>query len=199
MSDNDYFVHESACVDTPCEIGSGTRIWHFSHVMPGVRIGQGCNLGQNVYVDADVQIGNRCRIQNNVSVYKGVVLEDGVFCGPSAVFTNVIDPRAFIERKDEFKPTQVGRGATLGANCTILCGCTIGAFAMIGAGAVITSDVPDFALVVGIPARQRGWICACGVGLPDAPGEKAVLECEACQRQYRLEAGQLTSLTEIEI
>ena len=167
--------------------------------MPGVRIGQGCNLGQNVYVDADVQIGNRCRIQNNVSVYKGVVLEDGVFCGPSAVFTNVINPRAFIERKDEFKPTQVGRGATLGANCTILCGCTIGAFAMIGAGAVITSDVPDFALVVGIPARQRGWICACGVGLPDAPGEKAELQCEACQRQYRLEAGQLTSLTEIEI
>ena len=199
MSESEYFVHKSACVDTPCEIGRDSRIWHFSHVMSGVRIGHSCILGQNVYVDADVQIGNRCKIQNNVSVYKGVILEDGVFCGPSAVFTNVINPRAFIERKDEFKPTRVGRGATLGANCTIVCGCTIGAFSMIGAGAVITSDVPDFALVVGVPARQRGWICACGIGLPDASGEEAELQCPACQRQYRRAAGRLTALAEIEI
>ena len=197
MSDSDYFVHESACVDAPCEIGNGTRIWHFSHVMSGVRIGHDCNLGQNVYIDADVQIGNRCKIQNNVSVYKGVVLEDGVFCGPSAVFTNVINPRGFIERKDEFKPTRVGRGATLGANCTVLCGTTIGAFAMIGAGAVITHDVADFALVYGVPARQRGWICACGVGLPEAVSE--ALQCTACQREYHLDGDQLQALAEIEI
>ena len=192
MSDSDHFVHESACVDAPCEIGAGTRIWHFSHVMSGARIGRDCILGQNVYVDADVHIGNRCKIQNNVSVYKGVTLEDGVFCGPSAVFTNVINPRAFIERKDEFRPTRVGRGATLGANCTILCGSAIGAYALIGAGAVITGDIPDYALVYGVPARQRGWICACGVGLPEAEGKAR--RCGACDREYCLEGDRLRLL-----
>ena len=158
MVEKAYFVHPTAVVDEGAQIGGGTRIWHFSHIMPTARIGEGCNLGQNVFVDNNTVIGNRVKIQNNVSVYNGVVLEDYVFCGPSMVFTNVINPRSEIERKREFKQTLVRRGATIGANATILCGVTIGRYALIGAGAVVTSDVPDYALMVGVPARQVGWV-----------------------------------------
>jgi len=163
------FVHKTASIDEPSHLGEGTKIWHYSHIMAGARIGTGCNIGQNVYIDADVVIGNGCKIQNNVSVYKGVTLEDGVFCGPSMVFTNVINPRAFIERKHEFRPILVQQGATLGANCTIVCGVTIGRYALIGAGAVVTRDVPDYGLVYGVPGRQAGWVSK----------EGTVLESEA--------------------
>ena len=152
------FVHPTAVVDSPVEIGAGTKIWHFGHVLAGSRIGANCILGQNVMVGPDVTIGDGCKVQNNVSVYKGVTLEDDVFCGPSMVFTNVLTPRAFIERKDEFLETRVCRGATIGANAVVLCGVTIGRYAMVGAGAVVTRDVPNHALVVGNPARQCGWV-----------------------------------------
>ena len=166
-----YFVHPTAVVDEGAQIGAGTRIWHFSHIMPTARIGRGCNLGQNVFVDNNAIIGNGVKIQNNVSVYNGVILEDYVFCGPSMVFTNVINPRSEIERKSEFKTTLVRRGATIGANATIVCGVTIGRYALIGAGAVVTSDVPDYALMVGVPARQVGWISRHGHRLVDRDGE----------------------------
>jgi UDP-2-acetamido-3-amino-2,3-dideoxy-glucuronate N-acetyltransferase len=158
MTKTNYFLHDTAIVDDGAEIGDGTKIWHFSHVLSGSRIGSGCVLGQNVVVGPAVSIGKGCKIQNNVSVYKGVTLEDDVFCGPSMVFTNVINPRAFIERKDEFRPTLVRRGATIGANATIVCGNTIGEYAMVGAGAVVTRDVPPHALVVGAPAKHLGWV-----------------------------------------
>ena len=159
------FVHESAYVDIPVSIGEGTKIWHFCHVLPGVEIGRCCVLGQNVMIGPDVTIGDRCKIQNNVSVYRGVTLKDGVFCGPSVVFTNVDNPRAEIERKQEFRPTLVMRGATIGANATIVCGHTLGAFCFIGAGAVVTSDVPAHALMVGVPARRVGWMSEAGARL----------------------------------
>jgi UDP-2-acetamido-3-amino-2,3-dideoxy-glucuronate N-acetyltransferase len=152
------FVHESAYVDQPATIGRGSKVWHFSHVLPNTTIGEDCVLGQNVVAGPDVRIGDRCKIQNNVSIYKGVELADGVFCGPSCVFTNVLTPRAEVERKSEFAPTYVGRGATIGANATIVCGHRIGAYAMIGAGAVVASDIADFALAVGVPARRIGWV-----------------------------------------
>ncbi|MEA1014475.1 acyltransferase [Sphingosinicella sp. LY1275] len=167
MSNADYFVHESAYVDAPSTIGAGTKIWHFSHVLANTHIGENCVLGQNVVAGPHVRIGNNCKIQNNVSIYKGVELGDGVFCGPSCVFTNVLTPRAEIERKDEFAPTPVGRGATIGANATIVCGHRIGAFAMVAAGAVVTKDVPDFALVAGVPARRIGWVSRSGDRLDD--------------------------------
>ncbi len=154
----DYFVHPTAVVDEGAQIGPGTRIWHFCHIMPTARIGANCNLGQNVFVDNNTLIGNGVKIQNNVSVYHGVILEDYVFCGPSMVFTNVINPRSEIPRRHEFQTTLVRRGATIGANATIVCGVTIGRYALIGAGAVVTKDVPDYALMVGVPARQVGWI-----------------------------------------
>jgi len=153
-----YFVHETSRVDDQVEIGDGTKIWHFSHVLSRSAIGAHCILGQNVSVGPDVRIGDGCKIQNNVSIYRGVHLDDEVFCGPSCVFTNVLTPRAFVERKDSFDDTRVGRGATIGANATIVCGVTIGPYSMIGAGAVITKDVPAYALVVGNPARQLGWV-----------------------------------------
>jgi UDP-2-acetamido-3-amino-2,3-dideoxy-glucuronate N-acetyltransferase len=153
-----YFKHESAFVDEGCRVGDGTKIWHFSHLMTGCRVGENCILGQNVFVGQDVMIGSNVKIQNNVSVYSGVMVEDDVFLGPSCVFTNVINPRSFVERKDEFRPTRVCRGASVGANATILCGVTVGEYAMIGAGAVVTHDVPPYALVVGNPARQTGWV-----------------------------------------
>ncbi len=175
-------LHESAYVDEPCEIGSGTRIWHFVHILPRTRIGRNCSLGQNVMAGPDVTIGDGCKIQNNVSIYQGVALEDGVFCGPSAVFTNVNNPRAGIERKDEFRPTLVKRGATIGANATIVCGHTIGQYAFIAAGAVVTADVPAFALMAGVPARRIGWVSHDGERLgPD-------LACPRSGRRYR-EAG----------
>ncbi|MGD8770205.1 MAG: Gfo/Idh/MocA family oxidoreductase [Desulfobacterales bacterium] len=176
----DGFVHESAYLDTGVEIGESTKIWHFSHILSGSRIGKNCNIGQNVVIGPDVIIGNGCKVQNNVSIYKGVTLEDYVFCGPSMVFTNVYNPRAEIPRMDEMRQTLVKRGVTIGANATIICGNTIGRYAFIGAGAVITTDVNDYALMVGNPARQIGWVCRCGERLPER------LECESCSRTYRM-------------
>jgi UDP-2-acetamido-3-amino-2,3-dideoxy-glucuronate N-acetyltransferase len=165
---NGVFVHESAYVDVPTEIGAGTKIWHFSHIFPNCVIGENCVIGQNVAIGPEVRIGNRCKVQNNVSLYKGVELEDGVFCGPSCVFTNVNNPRAEIERKSEFRRTLVKRGATIGANATIVCGRTLGAYCFIGAGAVVTDDVPDYALMAGVPAKRIGWISRAGIKLgPD--------------------------------
>jgi len=177
-----YFVHPTATVDPGCEIGEGTRIWHYTHIMSGAKIGKNCVLGQNVFVGKNVRIGDGCKIQNNVSVYEGVTLEDNVFCGPSVVFTNVINPRSEVNRKDEFKPTLVRKGATLGANCTIICGHTIGRYAFVGAGAVVTKDVPDYALVTGVPAKVVGWMCRCGVKLQfDGNGHA---NCQVCGRGY---------------
>jgi UDP-2-acetamido-3-amino-2,3-dideoxy-glucuronate N-acetyltransferase len=170
----DCFVHDTAVVDEPAEIGAGTKIWHFSHVLKNSRIGEKSNIGQNVVIGPDVTIGNQCKIQNNVSVYKGVTLEDGVFCGPSMVFTNIYNPRAEMSKMDQVRPTLVKHGATLGANCTIVCGATIGKYAFVGAGAVVTRDVPDHALVVGNPARQVGWMCVCGEKLSEDG------MCESC-------------------
>jgi len=156
------FVHESAYIDQDVAIGDGTKIWHFAHVLPNTQIGNGCVVGQNAMIGPDVRVGNGCKIQNNVALYKGVILEDDVFCGPSCVFTNVLNPRAHVQRKEEFKQTLVQRGATIGANATIVCGNTLGAYCMIGAGAVVTHDVPAHALMVGVPARRVGWVSAEG-------------------------------------
>ncbi|HEU20726.1 MAG TPA: oxidoreductase [Deltaproteobacteria bacterium] len=172
-------VHETAVVEERCEIGEGTRIWHFSHVLSGSRMGEKCTIGQNVVIGPDVTIGNNCKVQNNVSIYKGVTLEDGVFCGPSMVFTNVYNPRAEIRKMDESRPTLVKKGATIGANATIVCGNTLGSYSLIGAGAVVINDVPDHALMVGNPAVQKGWVCRCGERLND------VLQCMTCGKTYR--------------
>ncbi|MGO3841496.1 MAG: acyltransferase [Alcaligenes pakistanensis] len=157
-----YYKHESAIVDEGAQIGSGSRVWHFVHVCGGARIGSGVSLGQNVFVGNKVLIGDNCKVQNNVSVYDNVTLEEGVFCGPSMVFTNVYNPRSLIERKDQYRDTLVRTGATLGANCTIVCGVTIGKFAFVGAGAVVNTDVPDYALMLGVPARHKGWMSEFG-------------------------------------
>jgi len=178
------FVHESSYADDGCEIGAGTRIWHFSHVMSGARLGERCNIGQNVVISPQVVIGNNVKIQNNVSIYTGVVLEDDVFCGPSMVFTNVVNPRSHVSRKDEYRPTLVKRGASLGANCTVVCGHTVGAYAFVGAGAVITKDIPDYALVVGNPGRVVGWVCECGVKLAAGAAAPSSATCAACQSRY---------------
>jgi UDP-2-acetamido-3-amino-2,3-dideoxy-glucuronate N-acetyltransferase len=181
----DYFAHDTAVIDDGVSIGKGTKIWHFSHVLKGSKVGTTCNIGQNVVVGPDVTIGDTCKIQNNVSVYKGVTLEDGVFCGPSMVFTNIYNPRAEIRKMDQVRPTLVKQGATLGANATIVCGTTIGRYAFVGAGAVVNKNVPNHALVVGNPAKQIGWVCTCGERLSDD------LECLACQRRYEKSEGQL--------
>jgi UDP-2-acetamido-3-amino-2,3-dideoxy-glucuronate N-acetyltransferase len=173
-------IHESAYIDDPVTIGGGTTIWHFSHLLAGSMIGRNCSLGQNVMVGPNVRIGDGCKIQNNVSIYEGVILDDFVFCGPSCVFTNVIDPRAEIVRKAEFKPTLVKRGATIGANATIICGNSIGSYALVAAGAVVTKDVPDFALMAGVPARRIGWVSRAGRRLD------ATLACSATGARYRL-------------
>jgi UDP-2-acetamido-3-amino-2,3-dideoxy-glucuronate N-acetyltransferase len=178
-----YFVHESAIIDEEVEIGEGTNIWHFSHILRRSRIGKSCRIGQNVVVGPSVCVGDRVKIQNNVSVYEGVTLEDDVFCGPSVVFTNVYNPRSEIRRMDELRPTLVRRGATLGANCTIVCGVTIGEYAFVGAGAVVTRDVPDFALVVGNPARWTGWMCACGNRVEANRSDDSVI-CPVCRKRY---------------
>lgn len=162
MTSNPPFVHESAYVDEGAELGEGTKVWHFSHILPRTRIGRNVSIGQNVVAGPDVTVGDHCKIQNNVSLYKGVELERGVFCGPSCVFTNVLNPRAEIERKDEFRATPVRRGATIGANATIVCGHELGEYCMIGAGAVVTKDVPAYALMVGVPARRIGWVSRAG-------------------------------------
>jgi UDP-2-acetamido-3-amino-2,3-dideoxy-glucuronate N-acetyltransferase len=187
------FIHESSYVDAGCEIGAGSKIWHFSHVMSGCRIGERCNIGQNVVISPQVVIGNNVKIQNNVSIYTGVILEDDVFCGPSMVFTNVVNPRSHVSRKDEYRQTLVRRGASLGANCTVVCGHSIGRFAFIGAGAVVTKDVPDYALVVGNPGRITGWMCQCGVKLAAGAQPPAAARCQACGSQYRGGAGVLTA------
>jgi len=174
-------IHPSAVIDLGCEIGENTKIWHFTHVSEGAKIGAGCVLGQNVYVAPGVRIGNNVRIQNNVSLYEGVTLEDDVFCGPSMVFTNVINPRAHVSRKSEFRPTLVRRGATLGANSTVVCGHTIGRYAMVGAGAVVTKDVENHHLVVGVPARTIGYVCVCGVTAEFSYG---AARCPACSRVF---------------
>jgi len=181
-----YFAHQSAYVDEGCEIGEGTKIWHFSHVMTGATIGRHCNIGQNVVIAPDVVVGNNVKIQNNVSVYTGVVLEDDVFCGPSTVFTNVINPRSHISRKHEYRQTIVRRGATLGANSTIVCGHTVGRHAFVGAGAVVTRDVPDYALVLGNPARMAGWVCECSARLSAGRDGAARLVCRECGSAYEL-------------
>lgn len=187
-----YFLHETAVVDQPNQIGQGTKIWHFSHILENCQIGENCNVGQNVVIGPDVTIGMGCKIQNNISVYKGVTLEDQVFCGPSMVFTNVYNPRAHIPRMDEIRSTLLKTGASIGANATIVCGHTIGRYAFVGAGAVVTRDVPDHALVVGNPARQLGWMCACGSKLT------ADLRCDACGEQYIKEESGLKPLNEMQ-
>src|SRR5919197_220087 len=187
----DYFVHESSYVDAGARIGTGTKIWHFCHVMPGAVIGERCSLGQNVVVMPGTRIGNNVKIQNNVSIYEGVSLEDDVFCGPSCVFTNVLNPRSHVPRKHEYRPTLVKRGGSIGANATIECGVTQGEYAFIGAGAVVTSDVPAYALMVGVPARRVGWMCQCGVRLELRDGAGT---CAACGARYRDEGGALRQI-----
>ena len=181
--EKNYFVHESSYVDEGCTIGEGTKIWHFSHVMSGCTIGKRCNIGQNVVISPGVVLGEGVKIQNNVSVYTGVICEDGVFLGPSCVFTNVINPRAFIERKSEYRKTVVKKGASIGANATIVCGHDIGRYAFVGAGAVVTQNVPDYALVYGAPARIRGYVCQCGEKLHFEEGKAS---CTACGKKYEM-------------
>ncbi|MBA3854040.1 MAG: N-acetyltransferase [Gemmatimonas sp.] len=182
------FVHESSYVDAGAQIGAGTKIWHFCHIMPKAVIGRDCNIGQNVVVMNGVRVGDRVKIQNNVSLYEGVILEDDVFCGPSMVFTNVINPRSHVSRKDEYRPTLVKRGASIGANATVVCGATLGEYSFVGAGAVVTKDVPAYALVTGVPARRTGWVCACGSVLRGAGPN---LRCADCAAAYTEQAGLL--------
>lgn len=186
-----FYQHDTAIIDKGAQIGAGSRIWHFVHVCAGAQIGQGVSLGQNVFVGNKVTIGDNCKVQNNVSVYDNVHLEEGVFCGPSMVFTNVYNPRSLIERKDEYLDTTVKKGATLGANCTIVCGVTIGEYAFVGAGAVINKDVPDYALMVGVPAKQIGWMSEYGeqLNLPLTGNGEAV--CTASGKRYVLENNRL--------
>ena len=174
------FIHESSFVDDGATIGDGTRIWHFCHVLPGAVIGERCNLGQNVVVMNGVRLGNNVKVQNNVSIYEGVEIEDDVFCGPSMVFTNVMNPRSHVSRKNEYRKTLVRRGASIGANATVVCGATLGEYSFVGAGAVVTGDVQPYALVVGVPARRVGWMCQCGERLPDS----GVGTCAACGSSY---------------
>ena len=189
-----YWSHESAIIDDGATLGEGTKVWHFSHVCSGATIGEGCSLGQNVFIGNRVVIGSHCKIQNNVSVYDNVTLEDDVFCGPSMVFTNVYNPRAAIIRKEEYRNTLVHQGATLGANCTVVCGVTIGHYAFIGAGAVVNKDVPDYALMVGVPARQIGWMSEYGeqLDLPLNGQEEAI--CPYTKQRYRLNGNQLEQI-----
>lgn len=186
----DYFAHPTSTIDEPCQIGAGTKVWHYSHVMKDCVIGEKCNLGQNVLVSSGVRLGQNVKVQNNVSVYEGVTCEDHVFLGPSMVFTNVNTPRSEIVRRGEYQETRIKRGATIGANATIVCGNTIGEYALIGAGAVVTKDVRPYALVYGNPARQAGWACRCGVKL-DAVAGAPTIECSACRARYELQDGQL--------
>lgn len=177
-----YFVHESSYVDEGSVIGNGTKIWHFSHIMRDCVVGENCNIGQNVVISPGVKIGKGVKIQNNVSVYTGVICEDDVFLGPSCVFTNVINPRAFIERKEEYRKTIIKRGASIGANATIICGHDVGKYAFVGAGSVVTKNVPDYAMVYGIPAEIKGYVCKCGEQIEFNQNEKAV--CRACGKKY---------------
>lgn len=182
---NNYFAHQTAIIDNGALIGKGTRIWHFCHIMPGAQIGKNCVLGQNVFVGGKAKIGNRVKIQNNVSIYDDVSLEDDVFCGPSCVFTNVVNPRSFVERKSEYRQTHVKKGASIGANATILCGITIGEYAFIGAGAVVTKNINPFSLMVGVPAVQKGWVSKSGAVLDES------LVCPETGEKYRIINNQL--------
>lgn len=188
MAGKDYFVHKSSYIDEPCEIGRGTSIWHFSHVMKNSIIGENCNIGQNVVISPNVIIGNNVKIQNNVSVYTGIICEDDVFLGPSCVFTNVINPRSFIERKDEYKKTIIRKGASIGANATIVCGYNIGRYSFVGAGAVVTKNVPDYALVVGNPGRIVGYVCKCGNKLKQ---KNNIYTCSICNKEYEFSSESL--------
>ena len=184
MEEKNFFVHESSYIDEPCTIGKGTKIWHFSHIMQNCKIGENCNIGQNVVISPDVVLGNSVKVQNNVSVYTGVICEDDVFLGPSCVFTNVLNPRSLISRRNEYKKTIIGKGASIGANATIVCGHNIGKYAFIAAGAVVTKDVPDYALVMGNPARVKYYVCECS--------EKMIWQnnkftCPCCGKKYILE------------
>jgi UDP-2-acetamido-3-amino-2,3-dideoxy-glucuronate N-acetyltransferase len=187
-----YFAHPTAVIDEGCVIGKGTKIWHFSHIMQQCTIGENCNLGQNVVVSPGVVLGNNVKVQNNVSIYTGVTCDDDVFLGPSMVFTNVINPRSAVSRKDQYAKTHVGKGASIGANATIVCGNSIGEFAFIGAGAVVTKDVPDFALVIGNPARQSGWMSE--FGQPLKFDEHGIAVCSESKQEYKLEKNKVTRL-----
>ena len=189
MSEKKYFAHETAVIDEGAEIGAGTKIWHFSHVMPGSRIGENCNLGQNVVVSPGVVLGKNCKVQNNVSIYTGVVCEEDVFLGPSMVFTNVINPRSAVNRRDQYLETRVGRGASIGANATIVCGNDIGEFAFVGAGAVVTKFVPPYALVVGNPSRHIGWMSEYGHRLKF--DENGIAVCPESNESYELRDGRV--------
>lgn len=173
-----YMAHPTAIIDEGAQIGEGTRIWHWVHISAGAKIGIGCSFGQNVFVGNQVTIGNNVKVQNNVSIYDEVTLEDDVFCGPSMVFTNVNNPRSHVSRKHEYRPTVIKQGATIGANVTVVCGHSVGRYSFIGAGGVVTRDVPDYALMIGVPAQRIGWICECGVRLPDKNGDIACPECD---------------------
>jgi UDP-2-acetamido-3-amino-2,3-dideoxy-glucuronate N-acetyltransferase len=194
MNDPEYTAHESAFIDPGCVIGNGTKIWHFTHIMTGCRIGQNCNIGQNVVVSPDVVLGNNVKVQNNVSIYTGVICEDEVFLGPSMVFTNVVNPRSGINRKDQYKTTRVRKGATIGANATILCGITLGEYCFIGAGAVVTKDVPSYALVIGNPARQAGWMSEYGHKLQF--NEQGMAVCPESKEIYILNKGSVNKIKE---
>lgn len=185
---SEYFVHESAFVDEGAKIGKATKIWHFTHIMSGAMVGERCSIGQNVNIGSRAVVGNGVKIQNNVSVYDSVIIEDDVFCGPSCVFTNVVNPRAFVERKDEYKETRVKKGASIGANATIVCGVTLGEYCFVGAGAVVTRDVPSYALMIGVPAKQKGWVSRAGEIL----GEDLI--CPATGEKYKIQDGQLKPL-----
>lgn len=187
-----YFAHETAIVDDGCEIGKGTKIWHFSHIMPNCKIGEGCNFGQNVVVSPGVILGNNVKVQNNVSIYTGVTCDDDVFLGPSMVFTNVINPRSAVNRRDQYAKTHVGKGVSIGANATIVCGHDIGKFAFIGAGAVVTKNVPDYALLVGNPARQLGWMSEYGHRLEF--DKNAIAVCPESKQEYKLENGMVVRI-----
>ena len=191
MPPSAFFAHQSSYIDDGAVIGDGSKIWHFCHVMPGAVIGEGCNLGQNVVVMGGTRLGNNVKVQNNVSIYEGVELEDDVFCGPSCVFTNVTNPRSHVSRKSEYRRTLVRRGSSIGANATIVCGVTLGEYCFIGAGAVVRSDVPAYALMVGVPARRVGWMCQCGVRLQLQDGRAS---CPACGATYRERDGVLEQI-----
>ena len=185
----DYFVHESSYVDDGAVVGKETKIWHFSHIMSGAKIGEKCSIGQNVNIGSRAVLGNGVKVQNNVSIYDDVIIEDDVFCGPSCVFTNVINPRSFVKRKDEYKTTLIKKGSSIGANATIVCGVTLGRYSFIGAGSVVTRDVPDYGMVYGTPAKQHGWVCRCGEKLDKS------LKCSSCNEKYKETKGTLKLIT----